>query len=818
MIWNGKSARNAALLAGTALATLATPSMAQDSASQTAASRPGNSIIVTAERRETDLQETPLSIVAVTPEIIASKGIENLADLATFTPNLNITGGRGSGNSNPNFSIRGISGGGGATGERGVGLYIDGIYVPRTNGSVLRVLDIERVEVLRGPQGTLFGRNSTGGAIRYFTKRPEVGVTEGYVRVTAANMDRLDFVGALNLPLGDDAAIRVQGGYLNQGGWVQRATQSLGKSTDYLGRVDVRVEPTPDLTIDAGFLYSKTNTNGSPHVFEEFDMRPGLEGLWEGNYGDWVSDALKLDGQDPIAAYNDPRIVIDDFTAPGICLLDDFDPDWDDACNQYDNTEYMQISLNMAYDISDTVSFNSTTGISSLDNVSALDWQYLGTEERITEITSLTFYQELQLNAELFAGAVDVVVGGSYFNEQSDSDLLVNNRRGTSDTPRGGPFKDQLRPNGNADAGIFGRSDNITGQKSSSIGLFTSATWHITDDLNFTGGLRYAHDYKYYTSTEFANSSFEPVPGTGQTTVWSDYSWDQVDWRASIDYHLNPDWMWYATVSKAYKAGSYSGVALLPGVPGQDQSGDYILPIDPEKVINFETGMRIEAFDGHLRFNPTLFYMQWSNRQAARQAQCAGEVGCPEPPGFRIEILNTGDVDIYGAELDTQLYLTDDFWLDGSFGYTGYELKDEAANGGPNLFPGPPKISYNVGANYSADVGGGELTLNVNYAYTSNQPTHPTETGDSAYRLPAIELVNARLRYDPDSFPVSISVFANNLLDNTYSSYATRFGGGYWDRGGPTSIQIPAAAYERSALFVVRGKPREVGVTLQYDF
>ena len=218
--------------------------------------RPGQptAIIITAERRATDLQETPLSIVAVTPEVIQAKGIENLSDLATFTPNLNITGGRGSGGSNPQFSIRGVSGGGGATGERGVGLYLDGIYIPRTNGSVLRVLDIERIEVLRGPQGTLFGRNSTGGAIRYFTRRPEPGITEGYLRATVANLDRHDLVGAINVPVADDAALRLQGAYLNQGGWVQRGPQTLGETTDYIGRADLRFEPTTALTIDLGFL------------------------------------------------------------------------------------------------------------------------------------------------------------------------------------------------------------------------------------------------------------------------------------------------------------------------------------------------------------------------------------------------------------------------------------------------------------------------------------------------------------------------------------------------------------------------------------
>lgn len=815
-----RSRRTAALLAGCAFVAIPKIGLAQEEIEETTVpAGPPASIIVTAERRATDLQETPLSIVAVTPETIDAKGIEDLEDLATFTPNLNITGGRGSGGSNPQFSIRGVSGGGGATGERGVGLYLDGIYIPRTNGSVLRVLDIERVEVLRGPQGTLFGRNSTGGAIRYFTKRPEPGVTEGYVRATIANMDRHDLVGALNVPVGDHSALRVQGAYLNQGGWVTRGPQDLGKTTDYIGRADFRYEPSSDFTMDIGFIYSKNKSNGTPHVFEEFDMRPGIgEGFWEGNYADWLGDALIADGQERLAAYNDPRIVIDDFTAPGFCLIDDFDPDFDDACLQYDNTDYWQGSLNLAYDLSDTVSISSITGISSLDNESNLDWQYLGTETRMTTIKSDVFYQELQLNAALFEDAVDLVVGGSYFHEKGTADTYVVNRRGTSDVPRGGPFANQLRPNGNADAGLFTRTDTFTTQKSDSFGIFASGTWHITEDLNFTGGLRYAHDRKDYEETEFAHETFTPAPGTDRTTVTSDANWDEIDWRASLDYNLTEDWMWYATVSKAYKAGSYGGLEIVDNIPGEQQSGEFLRPVDPEKVINFESGMRIEAFDRRLRFNPTAFYMKWTNRQAARQVQCSGNPSCPEPPGFTIQILNTGDVDIYGFELDTQLFLTDYFWLDGSAGYTGYDLKDPVANSGPNLFPGPPEFTFNVGATYSVDVGPGELTLNANYAHTSDQATHPTAEGDSAYQLPAIDLVNARIRFEPDNAPVSISLFANNLLDNTYASYATRFGGGYWDRGGPTSIQIPLAAPERTALFVVRGKPREVGLTLEYDF
>src|SRR5262245_45559614 len=193
-------------------------------------------VVVTAERRETALQDTPISIVASSSAALERKGIEDISDVALYTPNLAINGSRGYGNNQPTFSIRGISGGGGATSERGVALYIDGIYVPRTNGSVFKVFDIERIEVLRGPQGTLFGRNSTGGAIRIVTKQPSKEF-ESYLRATLGNFDRRDISGMVNIPVSDRFSLRAQAAYLQEDGYVRRGSQDLGGSEDKLARL-----------------------------------------------------------------------------------------------------------------------------------------------------------------------------------------------------------------------------------------------------------------------------------------------------------------------------------------------------------------------------------------------------------------------------------------------------------------------------------------------------------------------------------------------------------------------------------------------------
>src|SRR5690606_37606703 len=175
-------------------------------------------IVVTAERRELSLQDTPISLMAFSGEKLEERGVRDMFELSTISPNLDIKGSRGNGNTAPSFQIRGIGAGAGATGERGVGFYVDNVFMPRTTGPVMRVLDVERIEVLRGPQGTLFGRNSTGGAIRVITRQPGDEL-EGYLRVTGGKFDRRDVAGMINVPVSDTVAVRGQVALMEQDGY-----------------------------------------------------------------------------------------------------------------------------------------------------------------------------------------------------------------------------------------------------------------------------------------------------------------------------------------------------------------------------------------------------------------------------------------------------------------------------------------------------------------------------------------------------------------------------------------------------------------------
>jgi iron complex outermembrane receptor protein len=210
--------------------------------------------------------------------------------------------------------------------------------------------------------------------------------------------------------------------------------------------------------------------------------------------------------------------------------------------------------------------------------------------------------------------------------------------------------------------------------------------------------------------------------------------------------------------------------------------------------------------------------MEWTDRQGARQVSCTSEGTVACPTGFRILIVNSGDIDIYGLELDAQFAATDNWSFDGAVGITDYDLKDPVANTGPNLFPDQASPTWNVGTTYSLPLGDSSLAFNVNYSYVGDQETHPTSGTDSSYTLPSYDLMNARIVWSSGSKRNTVTLFANNLLDETYATYATRFGGGFWDAGGGPPNLANIISPPRSMVNVVRGRPRDYGITFQHNF
>ena len=792
-------------------------------------------VVVTAERRETKIQDTPISLMALTEETLEAKGVEDLMDLSNFTPNLSIKGGRTGGNNAPVFSIRGIGGGGGATGERGVAMYIDGVYVPRTSGSVLKVFDLDRVEVLRGPQGTLFGRNSEGGAIRLFTKQPSQEF-DGYIRATYGNFDQKNISGAVNFGLTEKLAVRAQAAYLHEDGFVERGSQELGGDISRLARLQIAYDFTENVKLTLGAFVSDSHGTGSPQDIISFDLQPNLN--YQGNYADWLRDALVQSGQAPLAVLNDPRVLLDNFTMPDYCVLDDFNPDWDQACALRDDNKYKQADANLQWHINDNLQFTSITGVSSLDHDSLSDNVLLGFNSAQDNVQSESVYQEFQLNMKLFGGKVDAVTGLNYFYESSQSHGVNLQRRGTSVySPAGGTA------NGNTgEAFVRVTNSADVDQTGKSFGWFNSATWHITDKLNLTGGVRFGKDKKEIESTRRPGTpvDFVPVPGTTSTTVNADDSWNSVDWRGTVDYHFTPDIMAYGTASRAHKAGAFPAFTFIscttPATPGSAtcptgaQQSDLYKAIPPEQVTNLEAGFRATLLGGRLRVNPTGYYMDWRDRQTAVRQACTVSADCPT--GSNVFLRSTGNIDLMGLELDAQLAVTDNLILDGAFGSTSYNIHDVVANGGPNLFPPQASPTWNIGATYSLrNTSVGSFGFNVNYSYTSDQQTYPESTdpallSDGSYLMPSYSVMNARIQWTSPENKNVITLYANNLLDKTYENFATKFGGGFWDafntqtgiQAGLGTVAPGVGAPLRNMVSATRSRPLEFGITYQYNF
>ncbi len=804
-------------------------------------------IVVTAERRELLVQDTPISIMAFSGEKLEALGIRDMFELATATPNLDIKGSRGTGNTSPIFQIRGIGGASGATGERSVGFYVDNVFMPRTTGPVMRILDVERIEVLRGPQGTLFGRNSTGGAIRVFTKQPGPE-RDGYVRVTGGNFGHLDVAGMYNLPLSDTVSLRMQAATLEQDGFVTRGPQELGSSDDEIVRLQLGWNPSEDLSVNFGYMYTDSYSDGSPTDMTRFNMDPicplnpaVTTYCLQGNYADWVSDFLEQSGQARLST-NDPRLIRDDYSMPSWCFLDDANPDWDDMCKQWNTAEYKQADMNIAWTISETVSLQATTGIADFSSSGVSDWQLLGMEFRPSGVESETFYQELQFNFALFDGRIDFVTGANYFQEESGTPReALYGAIGSSvfSTTTGGTAFGNLW--GCAGAGttpplcsaparrLRVTGDGSTEQEATASGLFANATYHVNEQINLTLGARQSWDEKDFSSTVFASDNFIPQTG-GSTTVSANDDWSEMDWRGTLDWHLNDDIMVYLTASKAFRSGTFSVPAAV--APAGTRTY-YLRPppgaVPPEALRNNEIGFRTDWFNDRLRINATYYEMDFTNRQGASAVADA-----TQPTGFVIQLVNQGDVELSGTEVEVQFAVTESFTLEAAAGWADYAMANVCINNGPYLFPPPMDSSWTLSGQYDFAATGGDYSLTVTNAHTGPMQTHPggftaEENAryncgafaatfiDSRYEVPSYDLVNASLRFTPDEGNWSASLYTNNLTDEVYANNAQSFGRGFWTQGGPpgaTGFSAPA----RSALADYRGRPREYGLTLQFNF
>ncbi|MBU3077738.1 TonB-dependent receptor [Sphingomonas quercus] len=640
--------RNGAILAaGTALslAIAAQPAFAQDTAAA-ASPAAGNGaiadIVVTATRRETSLQSTPVAISAFSQATLDRQQVKDVTDLARFVPSLQFN--QQGDQSAVLLTLRGIGNDSAYTevADPEVAIYVDGVYSPRAQGASVLMYDMERVEVLRGPQGTLFGRNATVGALNLTTAKPVLGEFSAYVEGVAGSYSRLGLRGAINIPVTDTLAVRVSA-----------ITDRHDGYADYQQAPNVPgVSPSAFVTSGQKY-YAADQQSGRVSVLWE----PSDRFSWNLNVEGYKDTGTPVTGlmQTPRSGQKRWSILAD--TAP-----------------EQDRWS-VNIRSTMDYNISDAIQLSYIGGYQKIGGTTAVDSDAGvlpptgpntpgGAFQENRTVWSRYEFQshEVQLKSR-GTQTIDWILGAYYSHEKNAIRFDIDQRNGY----RNGTF---------SWAGSFIQSD----REIDSYAAFGQATWHVTDGIRVTGGLRYTDDHKKDVggrNVTFGGSPCTPeqsAPGGACTTgIFGQYpdataaelvsllpgfgianndvkgKWDKITYLARVDADITAGMLGYASVSSGFKSGNI-----------QDNAG----LTDPESLTNYEVGLKSRLFDNRATLNLAAYYSDFKGyqvNQAVTNRDANGNV-----ISSQLVTQNAKGAKAYGIEAELNWNVTDHDRIQGS--------------------------------------------------------------------------------------------------------------------------------------------------------
>ena len=719
-------------------------------------------VVVTARKRAESLQEMPISVMAFSPEALEKQNITNLADLNTKLPNVYVGAGAGIGANNASFFIRGLGADRNAINqEPAVALYIDDAYYGRSDGALLSVLDIESIEVLRGPQGTLFGRNATAGAIRYITAKPGTEF-EGKVQGALGTDNRFDLKASFNFPLSDSAALRVTGATLNQEGFQTTAAgQDMGDVATDLIRGYLRWDARDRLEVLASLDYSVTDANGSALSLLGVVSNPGAAG----GVGNGVAQQAEL-GLD---ATLDPLA----------------DPERNGSLtHNFNETDSFGASLTLNWELNDELQLKWASTYRALDVNGAWDFDAAGPvlfENSSIDRDAEMLSTELQLSGLANDGRIAWITGLFYYDE-SANDVRVS----SSDwSPIGDPSIVTITST------RINRPHELE-----SIAVFGQATFDLSDRFSITAGARWTDDEKHIVASEL-NAAGAPVTypptdpngNTGPIVIDRTDSWAAPSGRLSFEFQATDDVFLFASYARGFRAGG------INDRPRRDLPNNFygITSFDEEILDVIELGVRNDLLDNRLRLNLTYFYQDMQDLQFSRTLEGSN----------RTVVQNAAEAEASGIEGEFVWVVSNAFQIDGNFGYLDTEIT--TVDPGVSLNVGDrlgnsPEFQYNIGFDYEGDVGAGRLGVRVDYAWTDEYYSNP-EIG-LQWLLDDYALLNANVRYTPPSEKWQLTVFGNNLTDEKYFTQALNF-----------TTLAPFGMVTG-----VPGRPQEVGLKLDVFF
>ncbi|GAB4187483.1 MAG: TonB-dependent receptor [Wenzhouxiangellaceae bacterium] len=748
-------------------------------------------VTVTAQQREESIQEVPISINVFSARDARELNAFDINDLGQYTPgletnNLTVT--------QPRYTIRGITTNDfGIGSDPAVGVYIDGVYVGRSGAAQLNFNDIERVEILKGPQGTLFGRNAAAGAIHVVTQQPQAGA-EGNLRYQYGNFDRHRAEGLFNTSLSDQLYARGSFVINQRDGWIDN---NLGPDLDDEDQFSLRLGLLWDISANTDVRLSLDYDEISQDAQQGASLNAGIAPA------------------DPFGAFETDLDSDESRDVFGASLT---------VTSRWDEMYFTSISAYREFESNNLQ-----------DEDGSADPRFFFATENIED--QQQFSQEFRLQSDN-RGPLRWTVGASYFYEEGEqrSDVMVTTN--SLDTfflfsngvpaeqipqvPLGaglngfflsafGPALEQISlasgiPVENIAAAMvqanLGRDwleQTSNALEARSYAIYGDLTYALTERLDLTLGLRYTYDEKDFSIfSAYQNNIVIPVPGVdpvpfgiiffdqfAPAEAQSD-DWDALTPRVVLEYEWQDNVMTYASFTEGFKAGGFNSLGVDP-------------PFDPEQVLNFELGMKSTWLGGRLLFNSAIFYYDYDDLQVLKLSGPPGVI-----PTFNVR---NADAEGKGVELELALQPLDGLTLSASYGYLDTEITEY------NLFPGEtaaddltgqplssmPEHMFNLTARYSWYLGdGSELRLRGDYSYTGdrvdNSGLNPGRGIDS------YDLVNLRLSWLSADYHWELAAFVTNLFDE---EYLFSIGGQGEALGSPVAR---------------RGYPRFYGIDLSYSF
>ncbi|MCH7506198.1 MAG: TonB-dependent receptor [Proteobacteria bacterium] len=738
-------------------------------------------ILVTATRRgETDIQKTPIAVTAISSKDLDTVIPMDLGDVAALVPNFSAA--KVTGFNAASFAIRGIT-------QQSiivyldpaVGVTVDDMVIPNIQGQLLDTFDMESIEVLRGPQGTTFGKNTTGGVVNIRTKRPELGESFAEFRLRYGDYNDKKVTGGLNLPLGDTLAFRFAGSWRNFDGYEKNGAT--------FGPVDPNgfFQIVPGLTGTSG-QGDGSDANGTDYFTGRFKL------LWEPseNFSALFQYEILRDDSDSPAANNltpnDPTFV---FALLGF-IEDEGDPhDFAGLSNR--DTELMLMTeghrldvdgvyLNLEWDLGNTI-LTSFTGYREQE--SRLPNAYAGEIITLFDATRdddrETFQQEFRLTSNTDS-SMSWVLGGFY--QTNDVVFTVNQILSFLDFFGLGP-----------PAGFFDTTPQVlsNSQDATTWAVFGDVNFDLSDQWSLGLGVRYTDEEKKwagrhqipiqslgggfdpnFTWRELGEpleaANFERFPFG---VVRDETSWDELTYRATVGYDASEDVFSYLTFSHGFRSGGYNDQLGTSGIPIDP---DLLQAYDPETADSFELGLKTTVADGRLRMNTALFYVKYDDAiQSVVQTLTNAAGATFQETAF----FNAAEMTVKGVEFEATWLVTPDFIIRGNVGYIDgkYDRFEIDTNRDGIIdqdlsdldLTRTPEWQWFVDATYTQNLNQGTLAWNTSVSYEDDSiHTYSDVADEFTTVLDSKTLWNATLTYNAPGDKWWVRGYIKNITDEVY--------------------------------------------------